>query len=73
MDKYQWVISTVLHILGVAVCFAGAVIIALKFPDHQLAAVGIALVALTGLEKALRAHPEVPVKDYVNELGVSEK
>lgn len=63
----HWIVSTALHTVEVVVVLGFSLVIALKFPDHTLTALGIAFTALTALAAGIRKNPDVPVKDYVNE------
>lgn len=62
----QALLSTLLHIVAVAVPLVVAfVLIKLVGVENQVAQGAIALV-LVGLEKFVRTHEKIPVGDYVN-------
>ena len=61
-----WLKSTIIHVISVVVALGVAYFLVkvLNVDNTTLSAV-IALVVLA-LEKLVRTHPSIPVKDYVN-------
>lgn len=69
-------LSTLFHILELALCAALAIGVAVAAKhffavDISAAAVGILTLVLDGAGKLLRASPASPVPDYVNDTPIS--
>lgn len=60
-------LSTLIHMLEVAVVIALAVGVSYAFPEHRDIALGIVGVTLAGVAKQARSNPSIPVPDYVNQ------
>jgi len=64
----NWIKPTILHVIAVGVAVGVAMIlIRVLHVDNEVIAAVIALIVVA-LEKLIRAHPSIPVSDYINKV-----
>lgn len=63
-----WIRKTILEILEISLIIIFVYIYNIKVNGKVFNLDGLEIVLLKGIMKVLRSHPEIPIRDYINDI-----